>query len=172
MNAKEMIIASLNQSQRYRDRALEGLSQADAEWRPTEECNSIAFILWHMAQVEDFYVNRVLRRQARLYDEGWAEKLGTPAGDSGYGYTVEQLRAWRAPELETLRAYAEAVRESTLQFIEELPAEKVTELARPDRPPDTIGGILSRLATEIALHTGQMDYLRGERCGFAGTMAP
>ncbi|MBC8477004.1 MAG: DinB family protein [Dehalococcoidia bacterium] len=171
MNAREIIIASLNQSQGYLDRSLEGLTQEDAAWRPSDECNSIAFILWHFAQIEDFFVNRVIRKKPRLYDEGWAGKLGTPADESGYGYTVEQLRAWPVPELEVLRAYAGAVRKNTLEFLEQLPVEKMLELARPDRPPDTIGGVMSRIATEIALHVGQIDYLRGQRCGFVDVPA-
>jgi len=173
MNAKDIIVASLNQSQGYLNRSLEGLTQEDVAWRPTDECNSIAFILWHFAQVEDFFVNRVIRQKPRLYDsDGWAGRLGTPANESGYGYTVEQLRAWPVPDLGLLRAYADAVRKSTLDFLEQLPPEKTVELARPDRPPDTIGGILSRIATEIALHTGQIDYLRGQRRGFVNTAAP
>ncbi len=173
MDAKQIIVASLNQSKGYLDRALEGLTQEDIAWGPTDQCNSIAFILWHTAQVEDFFVSRVLRRTGRLYDEeGWAEKLGTPADESGYGYTVEQLRAWPVPDMDVLRAYADAVRKSTMDFLEQLPPEKLLELARPDRPPDTIGGIMSRITTEIALHVGQIDYLRGQRRGFVDTAAP
>ena len=171
MNAKQVIIASLNQSKRYLKRALDGLTQEDVAWQPTDECNSIAFILWHTAQVEDFFINRVLRRRGRLYDEGWVEKLGTPAEESGFGYTAEQVRAWLVPEIETLRAYADAVHNSAMDFLEEMPPEKMLELARPDRPPDTIGGILSRIATEIALHVGQIDYLRGQRRGLVDTAA-
>ena len=173
MDAKQIIIASLNQSKRYLDRALEGLTQEDIAWRPTDECNSIAFILWHTAQVEDFFVNRVLQRKGRLYDEeGWAEKLGTPADETGYGYTAEQVCAWPVPELQVLHAYADAVHKSTMEYLEQLSPEKMLELARPDRPPDTIGGVLSRITTEIALHAGQIDYLHGQRRGFVDTAAP
>ena len=173
MDAKQIIIASLNQSKGYLDRSLAGLTQEDVAWRPTDDCNSIAFILWHTAQVEDFFVNRVLRREGTLSDgEGWVEKLGTPAGESGYGFTAEQVGAWPVPDMDVLRAYADAVRKSTMDFLEQLPPEKMLELARPDRPPDTIGGVMSRIATEIALHIGQIDYLRGQRRGFVDTAAP
>jgi hypothetical protein len=169
MNASQMVVASLNQSQGYLKRSLEGLSQEDAAWRPRDDCNSIAFILWHATRVEDFFINRVIRRQKEIYEaQGWREKLGTPP-DSGYGYTAEQMVTWPVPPLEDLKGYAQAVRNSTLALLDELPPEKMLELARPDRPPDTIGGILSRVCTEIALHVGQIDYLRGQRRGFVGT---
>ena len=172
MDAKQMVITSLKQTQGYLNRSLEGLTQEDIAWKPGEHCNSIAFILWHATRVEDYFFTRVLQRKTALYEaDGWMEKLGTPP-DSGYGYTVEQLQSWPVPKLEDLRGYADAVRQSTLAYLEQLTPEKMLELVRPDRPPDTIGGMLGRISTEIALHMGQIDYLRGLRCGFVATEAP
>jgi hypothetical protein len=172
MNAAEMVAASLKQSQGYLDRSLEGLTQGDIAWSPNDACNSIAFIIWHTTRVEDFFVTRVIQRQPELYEaEGWREKLGTPP-DSGYGYTVDQIKGWPVPAMETVKAYADAVRKSTLAYLEQLAPEKTVELVRPDRSTDTIGGILSRVSTEVALHMGQIDYLRGLRRGFVGTEAP
>lgn len=172
MNAKEMVLASLQQSRGYLDRSLDGLTQEDIAWSPNEDCNSIAFILWHTTRVEDFFITRVIQRKPELYEaDGWRDRLGTPP-DSGYGYSPAQLQAWPIPGLEDLRGYMGAVRNSTLGFLEELPLENILELARPDRSPDTIGGILSRVITEIALHMGQIDYIRGLRRGFLDTAAP
>ncbi len=172
MNAKEMVVFSLNQSRSYLDRSLEGLTQEDIAWKPADHCNSIAFILWHVTRVEDYFFTRVLQSKTALYEaEGWMEKLGTPL-DSGYGYTAEQLKSWPVPKLEDLRGYVDAVRQSSLAYIEQLTPENMLELVRPDRPPDTVGQILIRICTEIALHTGQIDYLRGLRSGSLTTEAP
>ena len=166
MEAKELILKSLEQSQRFLTNALDGLTQEEAAWSPSPECNSIAFILWHMTRVEDFFVNRIIQRETELYEaEGWREKLGTPAKDSGYEYTVEQLQAWPAPKLETLQGYAISVREKTLAFLKAMPPEKLSEVPRPDRSPDSIGDTLGRISTEIALHVGQICYLRGMQRG-------
>ena len=51
-------------------------------------------------------------------------------------YTVEELQAWPVPKLEVLRQYA-----------------------------DSVGTILGRMSTEIALHVGQIAYLRGIQRG-------
>ena len=172
MDAKEMVLASLKQTRSYLDRSLEGLMQKDIAWKPAEHCNSIAFILWHAVRVEDYFFTRVLQSKTALYEaDGWMEKLGTPP-DSGYGYTEEQLKSWTVPKLEDLRGYADAVRKSSLAYIEQLTPEKMLELVRPDRSPDTIGGLLIRISTEIALHMGQIDYLRGLRSGSLTTEAP
>ena len=166
MDAKELVLNSLKQSQDYLDRALDGLTQEEATWRPGEECNSIAFILWHTVRVEDFFFNRVVQRKEELYEaEGWREKLGTPAKESGWNYNVEQLQSWPAPEIDVLKGYADSVRKSTLSFLEPLPPEKLSEVPRPDQSPDSIGDTLGHISTEIALHVGQIAYLRGVQCG-------
>ena len=109
-------------------------------------------------------MHRVIQRQKELYEaENWQEKLGTPV--KAYQYTVEELQAWPVPKLEVLREYANSVREKTLALIQSIPPEKLSELARPDRPPDTIGDILGRISTEIAMHVGQIAYLRGVQRG-------
>jgi uncharacterized damage-inducible protein DinB len=164
VDAKEVLLRSLEESNRYLTKALNGLTQAEATWSPSPECNSISFILWHMTRVEDFFINRVIRREKELYEtKNWQEKLGTPA--KAYGYTVEELQAWPAPKLETLREYANSVRENTLAFLNSVPPERLSEVLRPDRSPDSIGVTLEHMITEIALHVGQIAYLRGVQRG-------
>ena len=173
MDAKELIISSLEQSQGYVDRALDGLTQEEAAWSPSGECNNIAFILWHMTRVEDFFINRVVLREDVLYEtEGWREKLGTPEKDTGYEYTVEQVRAWPVPKLGALRGYANSVRQRTLAFLKSSPPEKLDEVPRPDRSPSSIGTTLGIISTEIALHAGQIDYLRGVQRGLEHPQTP
>lgn len=164
MDVKELLLRSLEQSQGYLTKALNGLTQEEANWIPSPECNSISFILWHMTRVEDFFVNRVIQRGKELYEtQKWQDKLGTPA--KAYQYTREELQAWRAPKLEILREYASSVRQSTLGFLKSIPPERLTEVPRPDRSPDSIGVTLGHMSTEIALHVGQIAYLRGLQRG-------
>jgi uncharacterized damage-inducible protein DinB len=164
MDAKELLLRSLEESQGYLTKALDGLSQEEAAWSPSHECNSIAFILWHTIRVEDFFVNRVVQRGKELYEaEEWQDKLGTPA--KAYQLTLEELRAWRAPKLETLREYANSVRQKTLAFLKSISPERLSEVLRPDRSPDSIGTTLGHMSTEIALHVGQITYLRGMQRG-------
>ena len=164
MDAKVLVLRSLEQSQGYLTGALDGLTQEESAWKPGAESNNVAFILWHTVRVEDFFVNRIIRREKDVYGaEGWQEKLGTP--DKAFGFTLEELQTWPVPKLEVLRDYANAVREKTLAFINSIPSEKLDEVPRPDRSPDPIGVSLGHMATEIALHVGQLCYLRGLQRG-------
>jgi hypothetical protein len=166
MEAKDLVLKSLEQSQGYLTEALDGLTQDEAAWSPGAECNCIAFILWHTTRAEDLFVNRLIQQKDQLYEaEGWREKLGTAAKDLGYGYTPEQLGAWPVPKLETIRGYANSVRDKTLAFLKELPPEKLSEVPRPDRSSESIGAMLCQMSTEVALHVGQIAYLRGVQRG-------
>ena len=87
MDAKELVLKSLEQSQGYLDRVLDGLTQEEFAWCPSNECNNIAFILWHTARVEEFFVNRVIQLGDLfcLLDRGGAPGLagaedGSPQG--------------------------------------------------------------------------------------------
>jgi uncharacterized damage-inducible protein DinB len=164
MDAKELLLRSLRETHSYVTKSLNGLTQEETTWSPSPGCNSIAFILWHMIRVEDFYVNSVIQHEKELYEtKKWQEKLGTPV--KAYGYTEEELKAWPAPKLEILRKYADSVRENTLALLNSLPAERLSDVPRPDRSPDSIGLILEHLVTELALHAGQIGYLRGVQRG-------
>jgi len=161
-----MILRSLEQSQGYLTKALDDLTQEEAAFSPATESNSIAFILWHVTRVEDFFVNRVIEHEVEPYEaDGWREKLGTPAKDTGFEYTAEQLQAWPVPKLEVLRGYANSLRKRTLAFLNCIDPERLSEVPRPDRSPDSIGAILCRISTEVALHVGQIAYLRGIQRG-------
>ncbi len=44
-------------------------------------------------------------------------------------------------------------------------AEQLPDVPAPKHPRDTVGSILAHVATEVALHVGQIDYLRGVQRG-------
>jgi len=165
MEAKDIILKSLEESQRYLNEALEGLTEEELAWSPREESNSIAFILWHLSRVEDIWINRITKDKNEVYDaEGWQERLGTPPNESGGRYTREQLLAWPVPKLEILKGYADSVRSKTMALLQSITDEKLSATVSTGRY-DTVGAILGHLITEIALHVGQMHYLHGVHRG-------
>lgn len=167
MEAVELIVKSLEQSQGELTKALDGLTQQEVAWSPKTDCNSIAFILWHVTRVEDMFVNRMIQGKPELYETVWQTRLGTPVGDSGGGgrYTLEQLQAWPVPKLEALQGYRNAVREGTLAFLRTATPSKLDEMPASTRFPGNVGALLSRMITEIAMHSGQIAYLRGQQRG-------
>ena len=162
MDIQPMLLKSLDESQAYLTKALNELAEEDITWSPKVGSNSIIFILWHLARVEDIWINRVLMKSKEIYEsEGWQEKLGTPVKESGFQYTTEELQSWPVPQVDILKRYAATVRQKTMAFISALDVRTLSEVARPGHRYDTVEAILSHLITEIALHVGQIDYLRG-----------
>ena len=162
MDIKPVLLKSLDESQEYLIKALEELSEEDITWSPKEGSNSIIFILWHVTRVEDIWINRILLNNKEIYEsEGWQGLLGTPIKESGFQYDIEKLRSWPIPNLDALKRYATAVRQKTVAFISSFDSTNLSRVARPGHKYDTVEAILSHLITEITLHVGQIDYLRG-----------
>lgn len=173
MEAKELIVNSLRESREYINRAIEGLSQEEIAFVPSTSCNSIAFLLWHVARVEDMWVNHIFLNEVNIYEKGdWPTRLGTPPEDVGYGYTEEQLIAWPVPNLGDLTGYAQAVWRKTDTFVEALtPQQLDTEISVFNRQ-GILGVLLAHVITEIALHAGQIAYLRGVIRGMEPPLMP
>ena len=65
---------------------LEGLTEAELYWHATLDSNSIAWLVWHMARVEDGWINSTIAGGESVWDSGgWAGAPGSPmtVGDTG-----------------------------------------------------------------------------------------
>ena len=52
--------------------------------RAVPEANHIAWLVWHIARVEDGWVNGYLRETESLWrSEGWADRFGLPPERGG-----------------------------------------------------------------------------------------
>jgi uncharacterized damage-inducible protein DinB len=162
MNTAEFIAKSLTESKEYINRAIQGLTPDELSFRVKPYCNSIAFLLWHLARVEDMWINKALLAEKEIYEsQGWFKKFGTPAQDFGFGYDVKKLDDWPVPGLEMLQAYAAAVREKTHNYLGGVNEKTLDEAKDFGWNKGTTGSALSHLITEVGEHTGQIGYIRG-----------
>ena len=165
MDTKFFIEQCLAATQSLLLKTLDGLTPDDLAWKPREECNSIGFLLWHMLRTEDIMIQRFAQRKQEIYEaEGWSAKLGTPPGETGYNYSLEQMTKFTVPKLEDLLAYGKSVSEHTLIYLRSLTAEKFDEKVRPNRT-ETIGEIFGTVVAHLNQHVGQISYLRGLQKG-------
>lgn len=121
------------------DDLLKGLSDAQVRGRPVPRVNTIAWLLWHMARIEDVGVNRFLTDGTQVLDGGWGARLGVARRDVGTGMSdgeVDELSA--GIDLPALRGYWEAVTARTLDVVDAerggdlealVPAERVRRVA-------------------------------------------
>lgn len=116
------------------DDLLKGLTEAQVRGRPHPGVNTIAWLMWHAARVEDVGVNRFVVDGTQVLDDGWLERLGVGRRDVGTGMTdaeVDQLSA--RVDLGALRGYWEALAQRTLKVVETLRGRDLDELVPADR---------------------------------------
>ncbi len=162
MKAIEIITLSLEENNEYVSNAIKGLSRDELAWSPKPHSNTIAFLLWHLARVEDFWINRILLAGKEIYESaGWYKKFGTPAQDSGFGYDVKKLKAWPVPTLKLLKDYAAVVRKQTLAYLKSISEKQLDEPRDFGWRKGTTGSALSHLISEVGEHSGQIGYIKG-----------
>ena len=137
----------------------DGLSEEQAQWRPSERANSIAFIVWHVARVEDAEASGEMGEAPLWVAAGWHERCGHPA-ETPLNRERQLLLDLPLPSYALLREYGAAAAERTRVFAESLDS---ADLDRPAHFWD--GQPLATSFQHLLLHKnnhhGQVDLLRG-----------
>jgi len=167
MEIQRYIGIELSSSKTAMGHALEGLTQEEVIWRPASGCNSIGLILFHMARTEDSIMQGVLQKKTSIWEsEKWFEKLGLSKEEEGSHYTVDQVNAFKVPELAKILEYYDAVRAKTKEKLRgmavEAFAEKITFPNFGDMPT---AALFSFVISHASQHTGEISYLRGMQRG-------
>ena len=167
MELVDFIQAALNGTQRGVKRATDGLTPHELMWRPGSEANSISIILFHATRSEDTFIQATIQHKTTVWEsEKWHDKLGISASDTGAGYTMEQVAAFKPPALADLLAYAEAVRAKTTEYVKSLTSAKCDEKVTWGRMGEfTIGALVALVVNHSAQHAGEIAYLRGLQRG-------
>ncbi|MDA1361838.1 DinB family protein [Glycomyces luteolus] len=143
---------------------LDGLSQEDLDARPGPGANSIGWLVWHIARVQDDHVSDVAGREQTWTAGGWHDRfaLELEPRDIGYGHTSEQAEQVSGIKAAELRTYYDAVHAATLEYVETLTADDLDRIVdtRWD-PAVTLGVRLVSVVNDNQQHTGQAAYVRG-----------
>lgn len=148
---------------------LEGLSEAELRWQATLESNSIVWLVWHMARVEDGWINGSLAGGESVWDSGgWAERTGINSEGSGYGQTADEVRAMPAVSVTDLVEYFDAVRAATFAVIDGISDGELSNSFSRGGRSVTWSWILGHVLAEEAQHLGQIRFIRGMIRGLDG----
>ena len=141
----------------------DGLSDQGATFRPAPQANSIAWLVWHSARVQDAQVADIAGVPQVWTSDGWVDRfdLDLPRDDTGYGHTAEDVAKVLAPP-QLLADYYRAVHAMTLDYVVTVTAEELGRIVdtRWD-PPVTASVRLVSIIDDCAQHLGQAAYLRG-----------
>jgi hypothetical protein len=147
-------------------RAVDGVPTDRLLEAPGPGRNTIAWLVWHLARVQDAQIAELLPGdEDQLWTTGdWAERMGMPAlpGDTGYAHTAAQVAAVRPPDGQVLLDYLDAVAARTETWLKGLTADDLDQVVdRRWDPPVTLGVRLVSVADDCVQHAGQAAYVRG-----------
>jgi len=102
--------------------------------RPHPGVNTVAWLLWHSARIEDVALNRFLADRPQVLDAGWLERLAVPRRDVGTGMKEAEVDELSARiDLQALKGYWDAVTARTLEVIETLRGSDLEALVPGER---------------------------------------
>jgi hypothetical protein len=111
-----------------------GLTDAQLRQRP-HGVNSVVWLVWHVARVQDLAVTRFVADEAQVLDAGrWNDRMGVELRDVGSGMTSPALEALEGRvDVVALRAYQTAVAERTRAIAAALAPPAWEEIVPPER---------------------------------------
>ena len=166
MGGAEGLLAALEWNWGVVDTALQDLDEATLVRRPADQCNSIAWTLWHMNRVVDGFIHTRLQAQPQLWiRDGWHQQFGMrdDPDDRGVRWTAEQVEAWKPPTKDVQIGYYEAVKQAARTYLSSLSnADLEARRVIPPIPePRTVAAALGQMTWDNVSHGGQIAYIRG-----------
>ena len=161
--AQEILRDSFTRLIEHVDDLTDGLTDDRATYRPTPAGNSIAWLIWHSARVQDLQICAITKTEDVWTRDGWVDRFGLdlPRNDTGYGHSPEDVAKVKAP-VELLSGYYHAVHDMTLHFVKGLSDEDLERVVdRGWNPPVTAAARIVSIIDDCAQHLGQAAYLRG-----------
>jgi hypothetical protein len=161
--ARELLRDSFTRLIEHVDAITDGLTDEVSFYRPTADANSIAWLLWHSARVQDAQLCDIAGIEQVWTRDGWVDRfdLDLPRDSHGYGHTPEQVAKVRAPA-DLLAGYYHAVHRTTLEFVASVTPDELERIVdRRWTPAVTASARLISIIDDCAQHLGQAAYLRG-----------
>ncbi len=146
------------------EEAVDGLDAEQLARSPKPGANTIAWLVWHMARVQDHHISELIDEQQLWVTGDWAARMGLDPdpGNTGYGHTPEQVATIRPADGAVLTDYLDAVSARTNAMLDALkPGDLDRVVDRRWDPPVTLGVRLVSVADDGLQHAGQAAYVRG-----------
>ena len=144
--------------------AVDGVDEARLTERPGPDANPIAWLVWHLARIQDSHVAEAFDTSQIWVTGDWAARFGLEPDPSntGFGHTSEEVATIRPSTPDALLDYLDAVHTRTVTMLAVLtPADLDRIVDQRWDPPVTLGVRLVSVADDCLQHWGQAAYVRG-----------
>jgi hypothetical protein len=164
VTASDLIIDALHRIRQIVHRAVDGLTAEQLSYRVDPQTNSIAWLVWHLARVQDDHVAELASTEQIWTSDGWVDRFGLPFDRSatGFGHSADEVAAVRGLSPELLTGYHDAVFEQSLGFVKALTGADFDRIVDPSwDPPVSLGVRLVSVISDDLQHAGQAALIRG-----------
>jgi uncharacterized damage-inducible protein DinB len=164
MTSSDLLLDAFGRVRQVVYAAAIGLTPQQAAFRPAPEANSVAWLVWHLARIQDDHIADAAQSDQVWTSGGWAPQFGLAEGslDTGYGHNASQVAAVQVKSAEVLTAYYDAVHERTIRFVTTLTDADLSRVVDEAwDPPVTLAVRLISVISDDLQHAGQAMYLRG-----------
>ena len=143
--------------------AVDGLTDEQLATRPAPDANSIAWLVWHLARVQDDHVADAAGTEQVWTAQDFVTRFDLPFDTSatGYGMSSEEVGHVRAGA-GLLADYLRAVHAATTSYVAGLAPDDLDRVVDEHwDPPVTLGVRLVSVLSDDLQHAGQAAYARG-----------
>lgn len=147
------------------DKAVEGMTADEFNFRPKEGGVSAFFSLWHYVRTEDNIVQFVVQRKPTVWLEGgYDERFGLHRTSQGTGMTVDEANAVTISDVPGWLEYQRKVWEATDEYLasmspNEFEGRRVT--IKPVGEMSLWDGLFGMCLSHGYRHVGEIEYVRG-----------
>lgn len=163
MDSADVLVDALSRVAESVHAVLRGLDHEALVDRLDGEANSICWLIWHLARIEDDHVSAVADAEQAWITAGWHDRFGLPfdPSDTGYSHDSAQVAAVQT-EVPLLLGYFDAVHAATVGYVSSLSADDLDRVVdRRWDPPVTLGVRLVSVVGDTTKHVGQAEFVRG-----------
>ena len=163
MTPAELLTDAFDRILKTATAAVTGLTEEQLAARPAVDANSVAWLVWHLARVQDDHIADAAGTEQVWTAQDFVTRFDLPfdSGATGFGMSSEDVSHVRA-SAELLAAYLKAVHDTTVAYVATVSPDDLDRIVdeRWD-PPVTLGVRLVSVVNDDMQHAGQASYVRG-----------
>lgn len=165
MTPHGILRSSLRSMHDLLDKAVEGMTAEQLNFRPQEGGVSAFFSLWHYVRTEDNIINWVAQQRPTVWlNGGYNERFGLPRNSQGTGMSEDEANAVRIEDVAGWHDYQQAVWQATDDYLADMSPDEFLERKVTIKPLGEMSlwnGIYGVGLSHGYRHVGEIEYVRG-----------